>query len=154
MYSKEEASRLRQQFWIAFGQYMKPIPAAEGLPVNWVNYKTGVKHIFFKMDASQKEASLSIHITHPDETLRMQYFEQFEALKLLFTEALGDEWVWEAQALNEYGVALSSITKTLHQVNIFDQSSWPTIIPFLKTTIVALDEFWTDVKPIFQDLNS
>ena len=153
MYSKEEASRLRQQFWIAFGQYMKPIPSAEGMPINWVNYKTGIKHISFKMDVSQKEAVLSIHITHPDEAVRMQYFEQFKALNLLFIDALGEDWIWEAQATNEYGIPFSSITKTLNDVNIFDQSSWPTIIPFLKSTIVALDEFWADVKPIFQALN-
>jgi hypothetical protein len=154
MYSKEEASRLRQQFWIAFGKYMKPIPSAEGIPINWVNYKTGIKHVLFKMDVSQKEATVAIHLTHPDEAVRMEYFEQFKALNLLFSAALGEEWVWEAQAVNEYGVPLSSITKTLHEVNIFDQSSWPAIIPFLKITIVALDEFWTDVKPIFQDLNN
>ena len=60
MYSKEEASKLRQQFWITFGKYLKPIPSAEGLTINWVNYKTGVKNIFFKMDAGQKEATISI----------------------------------------------------------------------------------------------
>ena len=150
MYSKEEASKLRQQFWITFGKYMKPIPSAEGLPINWVNYKTGVKHILFRMDASQKEATISIHITHPDEEDRTRYFEQFKALKLLFVDALGEEWEWEPNAVNEYGVQFSMISKTLNQVNIFDQQKWPMLISFLKPRLVALDQFWVDVKPIFE----
>jgi len=150
MYSKEEASKLRQQFWIAFGKYMKPIPSAEGLTINWVNYKTGVKHILFRMDASQKEAVIAIHITHPDKEIRNQHFEQFKALKPLLTEALGEEWEWEPNAVNEYGVQLSTISKSISQMNVFDQNNWPGLISFLKPRIVALDRFWTDAKPIFE----
>ncbi|MFA6277828.1 MAG: DUF4268 domain-containing protein, partial [Pedobacter sp.] len=65
MYSKEEASKTRQQFWITFGKYMKPILSAEGLPINWINYKTGIKNIYFRMDAEQHKAIISIEITHP-----------------------------------------------------------------------------------------
>lgn len=45
MYSKAEKSKIRKDFWTAFGQYMKPVPSAEGTKVNWPNYKTGVKQI-------------------------------------------------------------------------------------------------------------
>jgi hypothetical protein len=154
MYSKEEASKLRQQFWIAFGKYMKPIPSAEGLPINWVNYKTGLKYVLFKMDVSQKEAIISIQLTHPDQTVRRQYFDQFLALKLLFTAALSEEWEWEQDAVNEHGIPFSKISKTLNQVSIFDQNKWPTLISFLKPRIVALDHFWIDVKPIFEAISN
>jgi hypothetical protein len=30
MYKKGEASQLRQAFWTAFGQYVAPVPSAEG----------------------------------------------------------------------------------------------------------------------------
>ena len=83
MYSKEEASKLRQQFWITFGKYMKPIPSAEGLPINWVNYKTGVKHIYFRMNAEQKQTSIAIAITHADLATRILFYEQFLAFKIL-----------------------------------------------------------------------
>ena len=150
MYSKEEASKLRQQFWITFGKYMKPIPSAEGLPINWVNYKTGLKHIFFRMDVTQKEAMISIDITHPNYETRQLYFEQFNAFKLLFSEAIEEEWVWEEDSMNEHGASFSRISKTLTEVNIFNQAQWPTLISFLKPRIIALDGFWVDVKPIFE----
>ncbi|MEJ5996111.1 DUF4268 domain-containing protein [Pedobacter sp. Du54] len=150
MYSKEEASKLRHQFWITFGKYMKPIPSAEGLPINWVNYKTGLKQVFFRMDVTQKEAVISIEITHSNSEIRKVYFEQFCAFKLLFDNSIGEEWVWEQDSINEQGNSFSRISKTLKPVNIFDQAHWPTLISFLKPRIVALDQFWVDVKPAFE----
>lgn len=153
MYSKEEASKLRQQFWITFGKYMKPIPSAEGLEINWVNYKTGVKHIFFRMNAEQKSAVISIDITHPDQENRVLYFEQFKAFKLLFNEALNEEWIWEAETINDFGAPLTRISTTLNGVSIFNQTDWQALISFLKPRIIALDQFWTDVKPIFESIS-
>lgn len=152
MYSKEEASKLRQQFWIAFGKYMKPIPSADGLPINWVNYKTGVKNVFFKMNADQRKTTISIEITHQDEETRAIYFEQFKALKLLFSYAVNEEWVWEKSILNEYGIPFAQISISLTGISIFNQKNWPEIISFLKPRILALDQFWVDVKPIFEEL--
>ena len=152
MYSKEEASKLRQQFWITFGKYMKPIPSAEGLPINWVNYKTGIKHLFFRMDVTQKEAILSIDITHPNYETRKQYFEQFQAFKIMFVDAIGEEWLWEQELMNEHGASFSRISKTLSDVNIFNQAHWPALIAFLKPRMIALDQFWVDVKPVFEDI--
>lgn len=74
MYSKLDASRLRQDFWTAFGQYMAPVPSAEGLKVNWINYKTGVKNFRFAMDAGTREASVMIVIHHPEEDMRRMYY--------------------------------------------------------------------------------
>ncbi|WP_316765240.1 DUF4268 domain-containing protein [Pedobacter frigiditerrae] len=153
MYSKEEASKLRQQFWITFGKYMKPIPSAEGLEINWVNYKTGVKHIFFRMNAEQKSAIISIDITHPDKEIRKLYFEQFLAFKTLFKDALAEDWNWEDETLNDFGAPLSRISTTLNGVSIFNQNDWQALISFLKPRIIALDQFWTDVKPIFESIS-
>lgn len=152
MYSKDEASKLRQQFWITFGKYMKPIPSADGETVNWVNYKTGVKHIFFRLDATQKQASIAIVLAHPDISIRHLYFEQFEAYKTLLTTNLGEEWQWKQNDVNDFGIAQSSISYTLNNINIYNQQHWPIIISFLKPRIIALDDFWSNVKPIFQAL--
>ncbi len=152
MFSREEAARLRQQFWISFGQYMKPIPGVEGLPVNWVNYKTGVKHIFFRMDAEKKHASIAIEIAHPDEGVRALLFEQFEEFKRLLENALNEEWDWLPNASNAFDKQVARIELVLPNVSVYNQQQWPEIIAFLKPRIIALDEFWVDVKPVFEDL--
>lgn len=152
MFSKEEAARLRQQFWISFGQYMKPILGAEGLPVNWINYKTGVKHIFFRMDAEKKHASIAIEIAHPDEGIRALFFEQFQAFKLLLENALDEQWDWLLSTTNIYDKQVARIEAVLPNVSVYNPQQWPAIIAFLKPRIIALDQFWTDVKPVFEDL--
>ena len=152
MYSKEQASKLRQQFWITFGKYMKPIPSAEGLLINWVNYKTGVKNVFFRMDAEQKFATITIDITHSDLETRTLFFEQFESFKAIFNDTVHEDWDWELNAVNEYGQPLSKISITITELSIFNQQHWPALISFLKPRIIALDQFWTDVKPVFVGL--
>jgi len=152
MYSKEEAARLRQQFWISFGQYMKPVPSAGGSTVHWVNYKTGVKNIFFKMDVTNKQAVISIQLTHTDVDIRHLIFEQFEEFKLLFTNLLNEEWDWTKDYTDDFGKTISQISTSLNGVSVFNQQHWPDLISFFKPRIIALDEFWDQVKPVFEDL--
>ncbi len=151
MFSKEEASRLRQQFWISFGKYMKPILNAEGLPINWINYKTGVKSIAFKMDAEQKFARIAIEINHPDAGVRNLLFQQFEEFKLMLESTLEEHWDWNEHAVDSFGKQIASIAITLPKVSVFNQQQWPDIISFLKPRIIALDSFWCDVRPIFEE---
>ena len=66
MFSKDEASRIRHEFWTTFGKYMAPVPSAEGLKINWINYHTRVKNLYFRMDAANRNAAISISIEHPD----------------------------------------------------------------------------------------
>ncbi len=152
MFSKEEASKLKEQFWITFGKYMKPVPNAEGLFINWVNYKTGVKHIYFRMDAEQKYASVTIEIAHPDAGVRELLFEQFEAFKLILADTLNEQWDWQPLATNNFGKEVARIEIVFPKLSVYNQQQWPDIIAFLKPRIIALDEFWVDVKPIFEDL--
>ncbi|WP_310101396.1 DUF4268 domain-containing protein [Algoriphagus sp. 4150] len=151
MYSKAETSRIRSEFWIAFGQYMKPIPNAEGRRINWPNYKTGVRNIYFRMKAERDFASIGIEIGHPDEELQELYFDQFGTFKKMLESTIGEEWDWKLHQVNEFGQQVSKIEKTLPDVNVMDSEDWPKIISFLKPRIIALDEFWQNVKPGFEN---
>ncbi|MFD0793760.1 DUF4268 domain-containing protein [Mucilaginibacter litoreus] len=149
MYSKEQASQLRQAFWTAFGQYMGPIPSAEGLKINWINYKTGVKHIYFRMQAETKSAGISIDIAHPDLELQELFFEQFLTYKNILHATLAENWEWQLHTTDEYGKTISRIYKEISSVSIYQQSDWSQLISFFKPRIIALDEFWSDVKYAF-----
>ncbi|SEF44315.1 DUF4268 domain-containing protein [Algoriphagus boritolerans] len=151
MYSRSEASRIRAEFWITFGQYMKPVPNAQGRRINWPNYRTGVKHIYFRMKAESNFASIGVEIAHKDEELQELYFMQFKELGNLLKNTLGEEWDWKLHAVNEVGQTVSKIEKVRSGVNVMEESDWSEIISFLKPRIVALDEFWDNVKPGFED---
>ena len=150
MYSKEAASKLRQQFWTKFGQYMKPVPGAGDEIVNWLNYKTGNRHILFRMDANKQHAFIAIEIRHPLDSERINYYDQFIALKTLFKNETGFDWDWQSDAVDDNGQMISRISQTLENINVLNEMDWPGIITFLKPRIMSLDAFWYLVKDGFE----
>ena len=150
MYSKREASLLRKNFWTQFGQYMRPLPGATGEPVNWLNYKTGARHIYFRLDADAKQATIAVELRHPDASQQELYFEKFRKLENLLHQTTGEKWQWQLHAIDEDGRLVSRIKTKLDHVNIFDNSDWPAIISFLKPRMIALDAFWNLVKDEFE----
>ncbi|KAA9338552.1 DUF4268 domain-containing protein [Hymenobacter busanensis] len=152
MYSKTEVAQLRQAFWTTFGQYMQPVPSAEGLPTNWVNYKTGLKHVYFRLHADGKRAHVAIDITHRDAGVRELFFEQFREVRPMLEEATGEAWTWEAETQDENGQPIARISQELAPVNLFNRDDWPRLISFFKPRIIALDEFWSMGQYAFEAL--
>ncbi len=152
MYSREEASKIRQEFWTIFGQYISPHQSITGQKVNWVNYKTGLKHIYFRMHADKRGAAISIDISHPDEGIQELFYEQFLEYKEILHQALGEEWNWQLFIEDENHKTISRISTSIENVNIFNKQDWPKLISFLKPRIIALDDFWYDVKDGFEAL--
>lgn len=152
MYSRSQSALLKQEFWIAFGKYISLHPNSEGRKINWVNYHTGHKYMYFRMEAGKESASVSIQLTHPDALMRELYFDKFSSFRTIIQNTLNEEWTWEMEAFDEHGKALSKIYKNLKGVNIYDKNTWPEIISFLKPRIIALDEVWNDIKDAFEDL--
>ncbi len=149
MYSRQEASQLRKKFWTSFGQYMRPLHKADGEPVNWLNYKTGIKHLYFRMDADKEMATIAIKMSHADPSVQRDYFEKFRSLEKLLHETTGETWQWQLHCSDEDGKLISRIGTQVENVNIFDEKDWPAIISFLKPRMLALDSFWTMVKDSF-----
>jgi len=152
MYTREQTSQLRQAFWTTFGQYIAPHLSAEGLRANWLNYKTGVKHVNFRMQADKKSASIAIELTHPDIELQELFFEQFLELRNVLHNCLGEEWEWLMHTTDEEGRTISKIYKEIASVNIFNREDWPALISFFKPRIILLDEFWSDARYTFEAL--
>jgi hypothetical protein len=152
MYSKQEAAQLKQEFWTTFGKYMSPVQSAEGEKINWINYKTGEKDIFFRMQADNKGAMISIDITHKDKEIQQLYFEQFQEVKKFLDAATGEDWLWQLHTADEYGKVISRIANMLTGVSIFKKEDWPELISFYKQRMIALDEFWSNVKYSFESL--
>lgn len=150
MYSKEEAFQKKKDFWVSYGGYMKLQMNAEGERINWINYKTGVKGIYFRTNVDRKFAEVLIQVDHPDPEIRQMIWEQFEEYEIVLKGYLGDDWIWSAQDFDDEGKEISTIKIKLENVSIFRDSDWPTIITFLKERMINLDEFWVDHKESFE----
>jgi hypothetical protein len=149
MYTKQEVSRQKQAFWTTFGHYMQPVVPADGLKVNWVNYKTGINGISFKMDADKTTATITIVMAQPDLLLQEQHYEQLLLLKTMLHHTLGEEWQWHKLQPDEYGRVVSTIGTELTNANILRNEDWPLLVSFFKPRIIALDEFWTMARYSF-----
>jgi hypothetical protein len=152
MYTREQASQLKQAFWTAFGQYMAPVPSAEGIKVNWSNYKTGLKNVYFRMEADNKKATIAIELTHPDMDIQEIFYEQFVELKNILHSHLNEEWEWALHTRDENERTVSKIYREISPVSIYNQDHWPALISFFKPRIMALDEFWSNAKYAFDAL--
>ncbi|MGN5954448.1 DUF4268 domain-containing protein [Sphingobacterium lactis] len=146
MYSREEAKRIKENFWTSFGQYMSVVPSSDGTKVTWVNYKTGIRYLFFRMEASNKVAQIAIEIANPDEGIRALIFEQFLQYKTILEDELGEEWIWDLDFYDEYGKAKARIFTEIRGVSVFKQEDWPSLISFFKPRIMALDSFWSTAQ--------
>lgn len=142
MYSRGESSLIKQEFWTTFGKYMAPVLSAEGMRVNWINYRTGIKDVYFKMETLQNSASIFIALEHKDPGIRELFYEQFLELKMMLEESLGEEWEWQP----------SKIIKELPNTSVFNKDQWPELISFFKPRIIALDSFWENAKYSFDSL--
>jgi len=150
MYSKQEKAQLKEAFWTALGRYMTPHPGAGGEKVNWINYKTRIRHITFRTEVADSTASIAVVLSHPDRAERAQAWQQFQEVKHLLKAATDEDWLWEEAYEDEYGHAYSRIYTTLENVNIYRQEDWPTLISFFKPRLIALDAFWEEVKFAFE----
>ena len=116
---------------------MKPVLSADGEEINWINYKTGNKHVSFKMEVDREQAYIAIVVQDADAEAQQLLFDRFLTLKAIFYETMEEEnWTW--------GTGI--IEKRLSGVNIFKNEDWPAIISFLKPRIIGLDAFWSLVR--------
>ena len=150
MYTQSEASLIRQKFWTSFGMYMSPVPSASSEKVNWVNYKTGIKGISFKLNVDTESAAVTIEIYLKDTMLQHQYFQIFTNFTLQLKAITGNDWVFIKDNYLENKGLVSSINVELKNVSVFKQDDWPTIISFLKHYMIGLDAFWAAYKPAFE----
>ncbi len=150
MYTREQASIIKQQFWTRFGKYMAPILSADGEKINWMNYKTGIRHINFRMNATQGSAYIGIEINHKDDVQAAALYKQFRKCEQMLEDTLQEKWQWQAVYENEHHQILSTISLTHPGCNVLKEADWPAIISFLKPRILKLDEFWCEHKMIFE----
>ncbi|NMM49982.1 DUF4268 domain-containing protein [Marinigracilibium pacificum] len=150
MYSKEAASAIRKEFWTKLGQFMKPVPSADGLKVNWINYKTGVKGIRFKLDAKDKLAWCGIAVEHKDADISSLLFDQLVELEKMLESESGEEWILNAPGEYRYGIPQPGYYQVLEGVKIMNENDWPEMISFFKKNLIILDEFWSTANYAFE----
>lgn len=150
MYSKEEAAKIRSEFWTSFGRYMQPVPSASGMPVNWMNYKTGVKSIRFLMDVDRKQAEVSVVLNATGAT-KDKMIAVLNQMQEDLNASGNFEWLIDHN-FTKWDKMHTRIFSFLPEVNIYRKELWPDIISFFKTSMIEIDHVWQQHKDILEML--
>ncbi len=132
---------------------MKKYTPKYGEKIRWVNYRTGLNSIIFKIETDKKASSICIDIVSTDLGVREVLFEQFEELNLLLSKKM-DRLIWEKNYRIDSGVYISRIYTELIGPSINKESDWGEIYLFFEKNLVALHDFWEMSQEIFKDLDN
>lgn len=143
MYSKEEAQRLKREFWIEF---------AERYPRKWVLYDTKIKDFSFKFYVDNKKAQVLIAIEHRSEEKRIQYFEKLESLKNILEEDYVKDLVFEKNLTLETGKTISQIWVEKTGISVSNRNHWNEIFDFFYEKMNALEMFYFEYGDYIRDL--
>jgi len=144
---------------VTLGRYMSLSASATGEKVNWINYKTKVKHIQFKLTVDDKEASLCIELSNPDLEKQKQLFNQFIADQSLLFGYTDENWQNHLyipspeDQLSPEGRIVSFLYQEKKGVNVYQKSDWPAIISFFKDLLIGLDKFWNEQGDVYSFIN-
>lgn len=143
MYSKEEAQRIKKEFWTAF---------AEAYPKKWLLYDTKIKDVAFKFYIDNKKAQVLLDIEPKDEEKRKIYFEKIESLKTILTEEFLPEAILERNFYLENGKVISRIWIEKSGVSLNNRNYWAEIFDFFSETMTQFEYFFYEYEDYIKDL--
>jgi len=135
MFSKEEAKKLRQEFWTSFGKEY---------PQKWLLYNTRVKEIQLKFTFERKYAQVSLDIIAEDPLIREYYFEKLESLKTILESEYLPEIIYDREYELPEGKIISRIYAQKDKVSIYNKKDWPLVKDFLYQKMTLMEEFFND----------
>ena len=135
MFSKEEAKKLRQEFWTTFGKEY---------PQKWLLYNTGMKEIQLKFTFERKYAQVSLDISAEDPLIREYYFEKLESLKTVLETDYLPEIIFDSEYELPEGKIISRIYTQKDKVSIYNKKDWPLVKDYLYQKMTLMEEFFND----------
>lgn len=152
MLSKTERQKLNTDFYTALGLMMQGSYSEMHKKTRWTNYRTNVKDIYVRLDADNKGARFSIDFQQKDAEVRALFWEQLGELKNLLQSEFAGEIIWHESFFKEDGSQISRVEVRLEQGSLYDKSTWPEMLRFLKEALLSFDRFWTNCFDIFKAL--
>ncbi|MFJ1261575.1 DUF4268 domain-containing protein [Capnocytophaga canis] len=142
MFSRAEAKKLREEFWISFGK---------SFPRKWVLYDTKIKDFSFKFYFDQKKAMVTLDIEDNNLENRCLYYNKMLSLKqILLTEYLPDAIFEETHILpNQKEISRVYVQK--YGVNIHNKDSWRETMEFLYRTMSQFESFWFEYEDVIKE---
>lgn len=144
MFSREEAAKLRKEFWTSFGK---------SFPRKWILYNTKIKGVAFKFVADRKKAMVCLDFEHPDAIANELYFDQLLSLKnILLTEYL-PEAIFDAEYYLENGKQIKRIYVSLNEkFSIHNKNTWRACYEFFYDQMSQFELFFFEYEDFIKNI--
>jgi|TARA_R100000789_G_scaffold87157_1_gene83568 hypothetical protein len=137
MFSKEEAARLRKEFWTSFGK---------SFPRKWLLYNTKVKGFAFKFVADRKKAMVCLDIEHPEEIANELLFDQMISLKTLLENEIPNI-IFDDSFELESGKIIHRIYVPFEQkFSIYNKNTWRECYEFFVENMSKMELFFYEYE--------
>lgn len=134
MFSKEEATKLRKEFWIAFGK---------SFPRKWLLYNTKIKGVAFKFVADRKKAMVCFDFENPDEIANQLLFDQLLSLKTILKNDFLPEVIFDNNFTLDNGKSIRRIYVLLNEkFSIYNKNTWQTAYEFFVEVMSKFELFY------------
>lgn len=143
MFSKEEAQRIKKEFWTSF---------AEAYPRKWLLHDTKIKDVSLKFYADNKKAMVLLDIEPKSQEKRKIYFEKIESLKSILLDEYLEGAIFEKDFHLENGKVISRIWVQLNAVCINNKQTWNNIFDFFNDKMTSFEMFFLEYEDYIRDL--
>jgi hypothetical protein len=141
MFSRDEAKKLRQEFWISFGK---------SFPRKWILYNTGIKDFSFKFHFDLSSALVSLDIENQDLEKRLELWEKIISLQSIFKDEYLPEALFQDTVFLENGKEISRVSVILNNVSIHNKDTWQETMVFLKENMPKFEDFFKEYEDAFR----
>jgi hypothetical protein len=142
MFSKSEAKKLREDFWISFGK---------SYPTKWILYNTKIKAFSFKFYFDTTNALVSLDIENKNLEKRIDLWEKVISLKSIILENYLPDAQFEEYTFLENQTEISRIYVRLEHVSIHNKNTWQQTMIFLNENMHKFEELFLDFEDVFLD---
>lgn len=140
MFSKEETTKMRQEFWTSFGK---------SFPKKWILYNTKIKGFSFKFHFDTKKAMVLIEIEGSLEH-RIKYFEKMQAMQSILEKDFLPNAIYSEDFELENGKEISCIFVEKQNVCIHNKNTWQETMEFLHKNMQKIEDFWLEYQDFFK----
>ena len=140
MFSKEESTSLRKEFWTCFGK---------SFPRKWILYNTKIKGLSFKFVANRKNAMICLDIENPDKMANKILFEKILSLQTILKE----EYLYEVIFDDSYRLENEKIIHRIYinhkdKFSIYNKNTWSSCYNFYVEVMPKFELFFLEYKDI------
>ena len=140
MFSKEESTSLRKEFWTCFGK---------SFPRKWVLYNTKIKGLSFKFVANRKNAMICLDIENPDKMANKILFEKILSLQTILKEEYLSEVIFDdSYRLENEKIIHRVYINHKEKFSIYNKNTWSSCYNFYVEVMPKFELFFLEYKDI------